>query len=114
MRWGTGWRMKIESLPQDELIGLMMEVEESTNRDMRGLRGRVVDETRNTFVIETEPEPDPHPHPNPKRGVQQVEKRIPKAGNTFIFVLDGGLRVRIRGDKLVARPEDRIRRGMPR
>ena len=90
--------MKIKDLPQEELIGLIMEVEESSNRDMEGLFGRVVDETRNTFVIETE----------------QEEKRIPKAGNMFIFVLEDGTRARIRGDKLLARPEDRIKRGMQR
>ncbi|RLG32931.1 ribonuclease P protein subunit [Methanosarcinales archaeon] len=76
-----------------------MEVEESSNRDMEGLFGRIVDETRNTFVIETE---------------QEEEKRIPKAGNMFIFVLEDGTRARIRGDKLLARPEDRIKRGMQR
>ncbi len=90
--------MKIKDLPQEELIGLIMEVEESSNRDMEGLFGRIVDETRNTFVIETERE----------------EKRIPKAGNMFIFVLEDGTRARIRGDKLLARPEDRIKRGMQR
>jgi len=90
--------LKIKDLPQEELIGLIMEVEESSNRDMEGLFGRVVDETRNTFVIETE----------------QEEKRIPKAGNMFIFVLEDGTRARIRGDKLLARPEDRIKRGMQR
>ncbi len=91
--------MKIKDLPQEELIGLIMEVEESSNRDMEGLFGRTVDETRNTFVIETE---------------QEEEKRIPKAGNMFIFVLEDGTRARIRGDKLLARPEDRIKRGMQR
>ena len=91
--------MKIKDLPQEELIGLIMEVEESSNSDMEGLRGRIVDETRNTFVIETE---------------QEEEKRIPKTGNMFIFVLEDGTRARIRGDKLLARPEDRIKRGMQR
>ena len=86
-------------MPQEELIGLIMEVEESSNRDMEGLRGRIVDETRNTFVIETE---------------QGEEKRIPKSGNMFIFILEDGTRARIRGDKLLARPEDRIKRGMQR
>ena len=81
------------------MIGLIMEVEESSNRDMEGLRGRIVDETRNTFVIETE---------------QGEEKRIPKSGNMFIFVLEDGTRARIRGDKLLARPEDRIKRSMQR
>ncbi len=89
----------IEEILQGELIGLMMEVEESSNKDMVGLRGRVVDETRNTFVIETE---------------RKEEKRIPKAGNVFIFSLEDGVRARVSGNMLIARPEDRIKRGAAR
>ncbi len=31
--------------------------------------------------------------------------------NTFIFELDEGVRVRVRGNQLVSRPEDRIKKG---
>ncbi len=85
---------------QQELIGLRAEVEGSSNNSMIGLGGLVVDETRNTFVIETEQ----------KNG----EKRIQKSRNTFIFELNEGVRVRVRGDMLVARPEDRIKKGVRR
>ncbi len=90
---------KIEELLQGELIGLMIEVEESSNKDMIGLRGRVVDESRNTFVIET---------------AQNEEKRIPKAENVFIFSFEDGVRARVHGNMLIARPEDRIKRGAAR
>ena len=91
--------MKItaENFLQHELIGLRAEVEESSNRDLQGLRGAVVDETRNMLVLEDE-----------------REKKVAKAGNVFVFDLDGEervqVRVRVSGDLLVSRPEDRIKR----
>ncbi len=91
--------MKItaENFLQHELIGLRAEVEESSNKDLQGLRGAVVDETRNMLVLEDE-----------------REKKVAKAGNVFVFDLDGEERVRVRvrvsGDLLVSRPEDRIKR----
>ncbi|MFZ2070032.1 MAG: ribonuclease P protein subunit [Halobacteriota archaeon] len=87
------------NLLQHELIGLKAEVEESSNSSMKGLCGIVVDETRNTFVIETE---------------RMVEKRIAKNGNRFVFELNEGVRVRVRGNLLVSRPEDRIKSGVRR
>jgi len=84
---------------QHELIGLRAEVEESSNSDVKGLCGTVIDETRNMFVIENE---------------QGKGKRIPKAGNVFIFELgdeEARVRTRVRGNMLVSRPEDRIKKG---
>ncbi len=93
--------MKItpSNILQHELIGLRTEVEDSSNSDVKGLCGIVVDETRNMLVIEDE---------------QRKEKKIPKAGNIFVFELNGGVRVRIKGDTLVSRPEDRIKKGKKR
>ncbi|RZN36902.1 MAG: ribonuclease P protein subunit, partial [Methanophagales archaeon ANME-1-THS] len=36
--------------------------------------------------------------------------KIPKTGNTFIFALNDGIQVRVKGDRLIARPEDRIKK----
>lgn len=97
--------MKItpDNLLQHELIGLRTEVEDSSNRNMRGLCGTIVDETRNMIIIEEE---------------HRKEKKIPKAGNVFVFELpeeedaNGRMRIRmrVRGDMLVSRPEDRIKK----
>jgi len=76
-------------------MGLRTEVEDSSNSDVKGLCGIVVDETRNMLVIENE------------RG---EEKKIPKTGNIFVFELNGEVRVRVKGDMLVSRPEDRIKK----
>ncbi|MEA2075126.1 MAG: ribonuclease P protein component 1 [Euryarchaeota archaeon] len=90
--------MKItpSNLLQHELIGLKINVDESSNSTVRGLAGTVVDETRNMLVIENE---------------HKKEKKIAKAGNRFIFELEGGeVYVRVKGDRLVSRPEDRIKK----
>jgi len=83
------------NLVRHELIGLKIKVDESSNSMVRGLEGRVVDETRNMLVIENE---------------QSAEKKIPKAGNIFIFELNEGVKVRVKGERLIARPEDRIKK----
>jgi len=78
-----------------ELIGLRIKVDESSNSTVRGLEGTVIDETRNMLVIENE---------------ERTEKKIPKAGNIFIFELNGGVQVKVKGERLIARPEDRIKK----
>lgn len=84
-----------------ELIGLVTEVVESTNPTLINIRGKIIDETRNTLVVETE---------------ELCEKRIPKAGSVFVFHLpilsEGKLSVRhvkINGALLLSQPENRIK-----
>lgn len=91
--WGRG--AEPHNILRHELMGLRTEVEDSSNSDVKGLCGIVVDETRNMLVIENE------------RG---KEKKIPKTGNIFVFELNGEVRVRVKGDMLVSRPEDRIKK----
>jgi ribonuclease P protein subunit POP4 len=88
-------RLTPSNLLRHELIGLRLNVDESSNSTVRGLRGTVIDETRNMLVIENE---------------RRNEKRVPKAGNRFIFELDDGTLVRVKGDRLISRPEDRIKK----
>ena len=42
------------NLARHELIGLNVQVESNSEPGIVGLRGRIVDETRNTFLLETE------------------------------------------------------------
>lgn len=81
------------SILADELIGLQVRVAKSRDPGREGLEGRVVDETRNTIVVET-----------PKG-----EKTLPKAECTFAFHYEGKW-TRVDGRLLVARPEDRIKK----
>lgn len=80
------------NIRKHELIGLPIIVTGAPDPSLVGLRGVVVDETRNTLRVET------------PRG----ERIVPKQGATFTFEIEGGLVVA--GDDLLFRPEDRIKR----
>jgi len=80
-------------LKRHELIGLEVEIVSSTHQGYVGIRGRVVDETRRMFVIES----------------AGAEKKIPKGSCVFEFV-DGGQRERVKGAEIEFRPEDRVKR----
>ena len=75
-----------------EMIGLDVLVTCASNPGHVGVRGRIIDETRNTLVILTE------------RG----EKRIPKRFSVFRFRLPGGTAVDVDGSSLEMQPERRI------
>jgi ribonuclease P protein subunit POP4 len=82
------------NLVRHELIGLEAEVITSTNQSAVGIKGTVIDETRETIVIET----------------AKGEKRLAKKECTFRFKLPSGEAVRVDGKVLVSRPEDRIKK----
>ncbi len=86
-----------ENLPRHELIGLDSEVVESTDPGREGLAGTVVDETKNTLLLDTE----------------DGEKSVPKEECVFRFHLED-LKVRVNGRLLSGRPEDRIGKRLPR
>lgn len=79
-------------LVKHELIGLQVEVISATDPTVVGLKGRVVDETRNTLIIE---------------GAGR-ERMIAKRGSVFRFGVGGG--VDVEGERILFRPEDRIKR----
>ena len=81
-----------------ELIGLYCEVVDNSNKSFVGIRGKVIDETKKTFLIETICED----------GIE--EKRIPKDLSIFHFKLPNGNWIEIHGKILVSRPEDRIKK----
>ena len=66
-----------ENLARHELIGLDVLVETSSEPGIVGLRALVVDETRNTFLLETE----------------RRVLRIPKKNANLIFLLPNGQKV---------------------
>ncbi len=81
-----------ENLAGHELIGLKARVVRASDRNKVGVRGRIVDETRNVLVIEQ----------------GGAEKRIPK--NEAVFAMEIGRETReVDGKGLVARPEDRVK-----
>ena len=87
-----------ENLVRHELIGLEVEIKQSTNPSQKGLKGRVIDESFKTLEIET------------KVG----EKTIPKENTTFVFKIPDKTKVQVDGNLLLGRPEDRIKKKLPR
>jgi ribonuclease P protein subunit POP4 len=87
-----------QNLVRHELIGLDVEIKESTNPSQIGLKGKVIGETYSTLQIETD----------------RREKIIPKDITIFIFTLPNGTKVQVDGKLLIGRPEDRIKKKLPR
>ena len=80
------------STKKGELIGLHVTVLEATDPSHIGICGKVVDETMKTLYVE--------------QGGKQ--KMIPKKGAVFRFDTQGGIEVR--GEDILFRPEERIKR----
>ncbi len=76
---------------RSELIGL--EVEVMPHPGCGNIRGTVVDETKNTFVLRREGR----------------EVTVPKAAHEFMFTYQGD-KVQIHGSEIQHRPEDRIKK----
>ncbi len=86
-----------QNIIHHELIGMDTEVADSTNRSLVGIKGKIVDETKNLLII----------------GAQ--EKKVPKSCSSFIFILphfDGKRylpsRIKVDGRLLLSQPENRI------
>ena len=78
-----------------ELIGLDVVVVRSRDRFQEGIKGRVVNETQNTLVLET------------KDGI----KTVPKAISTFKFVF-GKSRFIVEGREISFRPHERLEKSL--
>jgi ribonuclease P protein subunit POP4 len=85
--------MKLGDFRRREFIGLEVEVLDSTCDEYLGIRGKVVDETRNTLRIEQDGK----------------EKTVPKDCCEFRFV-EGGKAHTVSGKDIKFRPEDRIKK----
>lgn len=84
-------RITPQNFVNHELIGLRVTLVKSTNKDAVGLSGRIIDESRNIFKLEC----------------CGQEKTAAKHRNTFEFTLPEGDKVRVAGDLVLGRPEDR-------
>jgi len=91
--------MKITpAIIQGEFIGLDAKIAKSAQQSTAGMKGKVIDETRNTFIIT---------HNNKK-------KVIAKSTSVFHFTLPDGTVVEIEGKLLIGRPEDRVKKRVRR
>jgi len=81
------------NLHMHELVGLRLRVVQASDGGMVGMEGIVVDETRETLVIE-----------------DTRRRTLPKRGNAFELTLEDGSTVVLEGDTIAYRPEDRVKR----
>ena len=79
----------------NELIGLKVRIIKSTDSKQKGLNGSVIDETKNTLLLET------------SKGV----KRVIKKSSTLRFYY-GGKSFVVEGREINFRPEERISKGL--
>ena len=81
-----------------ELIGLKVNVLQSSNPLLMGIKGVVLDETKNTLIVK----------------VNSDKKRLPKKDVVYGFSLSNGTFLEVEGRQLQERPVDRIRRRLRR
>jgi ribonuclease P protein subunit POP4 len=86
-----------KNIARHELIGLEVEIVSSSNKSQIGLKGTVTDESRQTLTIDI-------------GECDMPEKNLAKDQCVFRFTLPSGMKVKVDGKILVARPEDRIKK----
>jgi ribonuclease P protein subunit POP4 len=85
---------KTKDIPRLEFIGLNIEIIDSKNPTLKGLKGKIVDETKNIFIIENE-------DGEQKKIIKnQVEFRTIYKEKAYI----------IKGEILKGRPEERLKK----
>jgi ribonuclease P protein subunit POP4 len=77
-----------------ELIGLKVEIAESKNKSLIGIKGKIIDETKNLITIEMD---------------NKITKKIIKDQVTLNLKLKDHT-VQVKGQLLVGRPEERIKK----
>ena len=83
--------MNINTLIKGELIGLETEIIESENKNNNGIKGKIIDETKNTLTIKG----------------KKIWKVI-KTQNVFMFKIKNN-KIIINGKLIDERPEERIK-----
>jgi len=82
-----------KTLAKEELIGLYVKIKECKDPSWVGKSGFIIDETKNTFVIEYE----------------DKKKVIAKKAAIFEFDYQGN-KITLEGSKIAFKPEDRIKK----
>lgn len=70
-----------------------MEVIESKNKNLVGIQGTIIDETRNTLIVKT-----------PEKNITLLKDQV-----TLKLFTDNH-EIKVKGDLLVGRPEDRLKK----
>ena len=81
-----------DTISSHEFIGQRVSIDNSTNSQIIGLNGVIIDETKSMITLNT------------RNGI----KKLPKSNNTWKFTLSDGEK-EIPGKIITKRPEDRLR-----
>ncbi len=76
------------------LIGLKVKIVQCSNPQYLNMIGKIIDETKNTLIIE----------------INGKEKQIPKNNCVFQFYLSETRAVEVYGKLLIGRPEERVKK----
>ncbi len=82
-----------KDLVKRELIGTYIEITDSKNPTLKGLKGKIINETKNIFTIKTE----------------KGEKKLIK-NQIKMLIKENNKKIEIEGSKLVGRLEDRLKK----
>jgi ribonuclease P protein subunit POP4 len=83
------------NLPVHEFIDLQVAIKDSSDPGLVGISGRIIDETKNTLLIE-------------KDDGKMV--KVQKEMNVFEFTISGNEHVLLSGGDIAYRPQDRIKK----
>jgi ribonuclease P protein subunit POP4 len=83
-----------QNLVRNELIGLSVQIVDSKNKTLIGLKGKIIDERKNILLIRS----------------KDVEKKVIKDTSTFMFTLPSKKKVKIKGELLIGAPWDRLKK----
>lgn len=89
-----------QTLLYSTFIGLPVEIINSSQRALIGVRGTIVDETKNLIVIEK----------SDAAGTHGKEVRIPKNSSTFRITAESGEKVDVDGRDIAFRPHERAKK----
>lgn len=85
--------MNVKEFLQSEIIGMKMEVINSKNKNLIGIKGDIVDETKHTLTIK-----------------DNEKIRILLKKQITLKIYDQTNEIKIKGELLVGRPEDRLKK----
>lgn len=89
---GGNYKITRKNLLAHELIGLRAVIKKSPDPNKIGIRGKIIDETKNMVMLET------------KNGVKKMAKK-----EVWLEIKLGREAILVDGNLLVARPEDRTK-----
>ena len=85
--------MNLKDFLRHELIGLKMEVIEAKNKNLVGIKGTIIDETKYTLVVKEE------------GNVKTLMK-----DQVTLKIYSDDHEIKVNGELLVGRPEDRLKK----